>query len=126
MAILDFFHDLLHLDIPPVCDSYEAALRSISKYLPQRARSFFSRCVHLLCLDPTWNLSTVEEGYTYVASEGEAKLSRLSSTRSVRRSLDTNEVLLEEIFSFLISIYLFVLYFDRLSVDRTCLIATWH
>lgn len=31
--------------------------------------------------DPVWNLTTVEEGYTYVASEGNAKLPRLSSTR---------------------------------------------
>jgi hypothetical protein len=34
-----------------------------------------------LHLDPTWNLTTVEEGFTYVASEGAAKLPRLSSTR---------------------------------------------
>ncbi len=32
-------------------------------------------------IDPVWNLTTVEEGYTYVASEGAAKLPRLSSTR---------------------------------------------
>jgi len=31
--------------------------------------------------DPVWNLTTVEEGYTYVASEGAAKLPRISSTR---------------------------------------------
>ncbi|CAF5020192.1 unnamed protein product, partial [Rotaria socialis] len=31
MIILDLFYDLLNLDIPPVCDSYEAALKSICK-----------------------------------------------------------------------------------------------
>ncbi|CAF4991981.1 unnamed protein product, partial [Rotaria socialis] len=30
---------------------------------------------------PIWNLTTVEEGYTFVAYEGAAKLPRLSSTR---------------------------------------------
>ncbi|CAF3250618.1 unnamed protein product [Rotaria socialis] len=60
MIILDLFYDLLNLDIPPVCDSYEAALKSIY---------------------PIWNLTTVEEGYTFVAYEGAAKLPRLSSTR---------------------------------------------
>ncbi|CAF4449870.1 unnamed protein product, partial [Rotaria magnacalcarata] len=29
MIILDLFYDLLNLDIPPVCDNYEAALKSI-------------------------------------------------------------------------------------------------
>jgi len=32
-------------------------------------------------LDPRYNLTTAEEKFTYVASEGAAKLSRLSSTR---------------------------------------------
>ena len=36
-----------------------------------------------VCLDPTWTLGSVEEGFTYVASEGAAKLAHLSSTRSV-------------------------------------------
>lgn len=33
MAILDLFYDLMHLDLPSVCDSYEAALKSMSKSL---------------------------------------------------------------------------------------------
>jgi hypothetical protein len=33
MVILDLFYDLLNLDIPAVCDSYDAALNSICKYL---------------------------------------------------------------------------------------------
>ncbi|UJR34086.1 hypothetical protein I4U23_021496 [Adineta vaga] len=60
VAILDLFYDLLNLEIPVVCDSYEAALKSMYQI---------------------WNLTTVEEGYAYVASEGAAKLARLSSTR---------------------------------------------
>ncbi|CAF1098851.1 unnamed protein product [Adineta steineri] len=60
IIILDLFYDLLNLDIPAVCDSYEAALKSIYQ---------------------TWNLTTSEEGYSYVAGEGAAKLSRLSATR---------------------------------------------
>ncbi|CAF4205007.1 unnamed protein product [Rotaria sp. Silwood2] len=60
MIILDLFYELLNLDIPAVCDSYDAALKSMY---------------------PIWNLTTVEEGYTYVAWEGAAKLPRLSSTR---------------------------------------------
>ncbi|UJR13273.1 hypothetical protein I4U23_000293 [Adineta vaga] len=59
MTILDLLYDLLNLDTPAPCDSYEAALQSIY---------------------PIWNLTTVEEGYTYVASEGAAKLPRISST----------------------------------------------
>ncbi|CAF3513585.1 unnamed protein product [Rotaria sp. Silwood1] len=66
MLILDLFYELLNLDVPAVCDSYEAALRSMY---------------------PTWNLTTVEEGYTYVAYEGAAKLPRLSSTRYIKRIL---------------------------------------
>jgi len=60
MIILDLFYDLLHLDIPFVCDNYEAAMKSTY---------------------PIFNLTTVEEGFTYVASEGAAKLPRLSATR---------------------------------------------
>ncbi|CAF0773989.1 unnamed protein product [Rotaria sordida] len=60
MLILDLFYDLLNLDVPAVCDSYEAALKSMY---------------------PIWNLTPVEEGYTYVAWEGADKLPRLSSTR---------------------------------------------
>jgi rapamycin-insensitive companion of mTOR len=60
MIILDLFYDLLNLDVPTVCDSYEATLKSMYQI---------------------WNLTTVEEGYTYVASEGAAKLPRLSLTR---------------------------------------------
>ncbi|CAF1398301.1 unnamed protein product, partial [Adineta ricciae] len=60
IIILDLFYDLLNLDVPTMCDNYEAALRSMYQI---------------------WNLTTVEEGYTYVASEGAAKLTRLSSTR---------------------------------------------
>ncbi|CAF3712397.1 unnamed protein product [Adineta steineri] len=60
MSILDLLYDLLNLDTPAPCDSYEAALKSTY---------------------PIWNLTTVEEGYTYVASEGAAKLPRISSTR---------------------------------------------
>ncbi len=32
MTILDLFYELLHLDIPAVCDSYDAALTSMCKY----------------------------------------------------------------------------------------------
>ena len=32
MIILDLFYDLLHLDVPAVCDSYEAALKSTCTY----------------------------------------------------------------------------------------------
>ncbi len=32
MVILDLFYDLLHLDVPAVCDSYEAALKSMCKH----------------------------------------------------------------------------------------------
>ncbi len=32
MVILDLFYDLLNLDVPTVCDSYEAALKSMCKY----------------------------------------------------------------------------------------------
>ncbi|CAF1397648.1 unnamed protein product [Adineta ricciae] len=60
MALLDLLYDLLNLDTPAPCDSYVAALQSIY---------------------PVWNLTTVEEGYTYVASEGAAKIPRISSTR---------------------------------------------
>lgn len=35
MIILDLFYDLLNLDIPAVCDSYEAALKSMCKYIIQ-------------------------------------------------------------------------------------------
>ena len=66
MILLDLFYDLLHLDIPAVCDSYDAALKSLYQL---------------------WNLTTVEEGFTYVASEGAAKLPRLSSTRFVFSSI---------------------------------------
>jgi hypothetical protein len=31
MSILDLFYDLLNLDTPTVCDSYEAALKSMRK-----------------------------------------------------------------------------------------------
>ncbi|CAF1088913.1 unnamed protein product [Rotaria sordida] len=60
MAILDFFYDLLNLDIPPISDNYQILLQSSH---------------------PVWNLTTMEGGYTYVASEGAEKLPRLSSTR---------------------------------------------
>jgi hypothetical protein len=33
MTILDLFYELLNLDIPSVCDSYEAALKSMSKFI---------------------------------------------------------------------------------------------
>ncbi len=32
MIILDLFYDLLNLDVPTVCDSYEATLKSMCKY----------------------------------------------------------------------------------------------
>jgi hypothetical protein len=38
---------------------------------------------YIIYIDQIWDLTTVEEGYTYVASEGAAKLSRLSSTRYI-------------------------------------------
>jgi hypothetical protein len=33
MTILDLFYELLNLDVPSVCDSYEAALKSMRKYI---------------------------------------------------------------------------------------------
>ncbi|CAF1119278.1 unnamed protein product, partial [Didymodactylos carnosus] len=60
MCIIDLFHDLLNLDIPPICDNYESALKSTY---------------------PVYNLTNAEEGFTYVAMEGSCKLPRLSSTR---------------------------------------------
>lgn len=36
---------------------------------------------YVFIIDPIWNLTTAEEGYTYVAYEGDYKLPRLSSTR---------------------------------------------
>lgn len=77
MVILDLFYELLHLDVPDVCDSYDAALKSLCNYSIQCRTKIF----HSIFLDQIWNLTTVEEGYTYVASEGAAKLPRLSATR---------------------------------------------
>lgn len=76
MTILDLFYDLLHLEIPAVCDSYDAAMKSMCKY-----RYHIDSFYRIASLDPIWNLTTIEEGYTFVASEGVAKLPRLSYTR---------------------------------------------
>lgn len=78
MSILDLLYELLNLTTPIVSDSYETALKSTCKcvlFTPSLETS-------ARCLDPLWNLTTVEEGYTFVASEGAAKLPRISSTRS--------------------------------------------
>ena len=44
-------------------------------------KNIFNSLIFSPRTDPVWNLTTVEEGYTFVASEGAAKLARLSSTR---------------------------------------------
>lgn len=79
MIILDLFYDLLHLDIPSVCDSYEETMKSLCNRLFFSQESFMLS--HKFSSVPVWNLTTVEEGYTYVATEGANKLSRLSYTR---------------------------------------------
>jgi hypothetical protein len=43
-------------------------------------------------LDPVWPLTSVEEGFTYVASEGADKLAHLSSTRSVNFVMKTSSI----------------------------------
>jgi hypothetical protein len=93
MTILNLFYDLLNLDIPAVCDSYDAALKSLCKYIFyfENGHCFivafefqvFDLSIYYIYIDQIWDLTTVEEGYTYVASEGAAKLSRLSSTRYI-------------------------------------------
>ncbi len=76
MVILDLFYDLLNIDTPAICDNYEAALKSSCKFFV-----LIIIWIYYFSVDPTWNLTTPDEDYTYVASEGAAKLPRLSSTR---------------------------------------------
>lgn len=74
MVILDLFYDLFNIDIPTVYDSFQSALKSTGKSI---------EIIHFefIVLDPVWNLTSVDEEYSYVASEGIAKVARLSSTR---------------------------------------------